>query len=66
MQVTNLVGRLKSSRAAPAELLFPFRIESLVCLSDSVLAFNRHGMLGLSFVDHQARKKFAYDAHRVR
>uniref|UniRef100_A0A914X879 Mitogen-activated protein kinase kinase kinase kinase n=1 Tax=Plectus sambesii TaxID=2011161 RepID=A0A914X879_9BILA len=51
VQVTSLEGQLKSSRAAPAELLFDFRIESVVCLPDSVLAFHRHGVQGRSFLD---------------
>lgn len=29
VQVTNLKGRLKSSRLAPAELRFPFKIEHM-------------------------------------
>jgi hypothetical protein len=51
VQVTSLEGQLKSSRAAPAELRFDFRIESVVCLPDSVLAFHRHGVQGRSFLN---------------
>ncbi|MCP3665863.1 MAG: hypothetical protein GY696_25770 [Gammaproteobacteria bacterium] len=53
--MTNLRGKLKSSRDAPAELRFGFRIENVVCLSDSVLAFHRNGMQGRSFVDNQVQ-----------
>jgi len=53
VQVTNVKGRLKSSRLAPAELQFPFRIEHIVCLPDSVLAFHSHGVQGKSFIDNQ-------------
>jgi len=53
IQVTNLKGRLKSSRLAPAELQFPFKIEHIVCLPDSVLAFHNHGVQGKSFIDNQ-------------
>uniref|UniRef100_A0A452QQV5 Mitogen-activated protein kinase kinase kinase kinase 3 n=1 Tax=Ursus americanus TaxID=9643 RepID=A0A452QQV5_URSAM len=49
IKIVNLQGRLKSSRKLSSELTFDFRIESIVCLQDSVLAFWKHGMQGRSF-----------------
>ncbi|XP_078724178.1 mitogen-activated protein kinase kinase kinase kinase 3-like isoform X1 [Lampetra fluviatilis] len=49
VQIVNLQGRLKSSRRMATELLFNFRIDCIVCLQDSVLAFWKHGMQGRSF-----------------
>ncbi|KFD48990.1 CNH domain protein [Trichuris suis] len=53
VKLTNFKGRLKSSRYAPAEITFPFNIEYIICLSDSVLAFHKYGMQGRSFIDSQ-------------
>ncbi|KRY67865.1 Mitogen-activated protein kinase kinase kinase kinase 5 [Trichinella pseudospiralis] len=51
VKLVNFKGKLKSSRYAPAEFEFPFKIERIVCLSDSVLAFHKFGMQGRSFID---------------
>ncbi|XP_076360346.1 mitogen-activated protein kinase kinase kinase kinase 5-like isoform X1 [Tachypleus tridentatus] len=53
VKVVNLQGKLKSSRAQPAELQFDFQIESIVCLTDCVLAFHKHGMQGRSFKNNE-------------
>ncbi|XP_067130068.1 mitogen-activated protein kinase kinase kinase kinase 3-like isoform X2 [Centruroides vittatus] len=53
VKVVNLQGKLKSSRRQPAELHFDFPIESVVCLTDSVLAFHKHGMQGRSFKNNE-------------
>uniref|UniRef100_A0A5S6QZ18 Mitogen-activated protein kinase kinase kinase kinase n=1 Tax=Trichuris muris TaxID=70415 RepID=A0A5S6QZ18_TRIMR len=53
VKLTNFKGRLKSSRYAPAEITFPFNIEHIICLSDSVLAFHKYGVQGRSFIDSQ-------------
>ncbi|MFH4973788.1 hypothetical protein AB6A40_000497 [Gnathostoma spinigerum] len=44
-------GVLKSSRASPTHFMFDFRIEHLVVLCDSLLAFHLHGVEGRSFMD---------------
>lgn len=41
----NLKGELKESKKYISEIIFEFRIESLVYLTDSVLAFHKHGMV---------------------
>ncbi|XP_035230958.1 mitogen-activated protein kinase kinase kinase kinase 5-like [Stegodyphus dumicola] len=51
--IVNLQGKLKSSRRQPAELVFDYKIESIVCLTDSVLAFHKHGMQGRSFKNNE-------------
>lgn len=51
--MVDLNGRLKSSRTQPSELLFDFKINSTVCLPDSVLAFHNHGMQGRSFSNNE-------------
>lgn len=53
VKVVNLQGKLKSSRQQPAELHFDFSVESIVCLTDSVLAFHKHGMQGRSFKNNE-------------
>ncbi|GIY85675.1 hypothetical protein CEXT_807701, partial [Caerostris extrusa] len=53
VKVVNLQGKLKSSRQQPAELHFDFPVESIVCLTDSVLAFHKHGMQGRSFKNNE-------------
>ncbi|KRY13519.1 Mitogen-activated protein kinase kinase kinase kinase 5, partial [Trichinella patagoniensis] len=47
VKLVNFKGKLKSSRYAPAEFEFPFKIERI----DSVLAFHKYGMQGRSFID---------------
>ncbi|XP_031356192.1 mitogen-activated protein kinase kinase kinase kinase 5 isoform X4 [Photinus pyralis] len=42
-------GRVRNAKKQISELKFDFRIESIVCLPDSVLAFHKHGVLGRSF-----------------
>ncbi|XP_061172597.1 mitogen-activated protein kinase kinase kinase kinase 3-like isoform X4 [Saccostrea echinata] len=49
VKVVNIKGKLKSSKKQSSELHFDFKVESLVCLQDSVLAFHKHGMQGRSF-----------------
>ncbi|TKR86572.1 hypothetical protein L596_011141 [Steinernema carpocapsae] len=49
--VTNLDGLLKSSRMSSASFNFPFQIESVLPLSDSFIAFHRHGIEGRAFID---------------
>ncbi|XP_050713366.1 mitogen-activated protein kinase kinase kinase kinase 3-like [Eriocheir sinensis] len=49
VRVVNLQGRLKERKKQTSELTFDFNIDSIVCLTDSVLAFHEHGMQGRSF-----------------
>nr|CAH7723974.1 unnamed protein product [Callosobruchus chinensis] len=41
-------GKLKINKKQVAELQFDFKIDSILCLPDSVLAFHKHGMQGRS------------------
>ncbi|CAH1978909.1 unnamed protein product [Acanthoscelides obtectus] len=41
-------GKLKVNKKQVCELQFDFKIESILCLPDSVLAFHKHGMQGRS------------------
>ncbi|CAL8080177.1 unnamed protein product [Orchesella dallaii] len=45
----NINGKVKSSRKTCSDIKFDFQIDSVVCLTDSVLAFHKHGMQGRSF-----------------
>ncbi|KAF2361519.1 Citron (CNH) domain [Trinorchestia longiramus] len=49
VRVVDLKGRLKERKRQTSELVFDFNIDSIVCLTDSVLAFHLHGMQGRSF-----------------
>ncbi|XP_042226304.1 mitogen-activated protein kinase kinase kinase kinase 5-like isoform X9 [Homarus americanus] len=49
VRVVNLQGRIKERKKQTSELKFDFTIDSIVCLTDSVLAFHEHGMQGRSF-----------------
>ena len=53
VKLVNLDGKLKSNRKQPAELKFDFKIESIVSLTDCVLAFHKHGMQGRSFKNNE-------------
>ena len=50
----------------PCRLDFPFRVESLVCLSDSVLALHRHGVHGRSLADGATTQDLHDTAHVYR
>ncbi|XP_066256375.1 mitogen-activated protein kinase kinase kinase kinase 5 isoform X2 [Euwallacea similis] len=41
-------GRLKVSKKQLSELRFDFKIDTILCLADSVLAFHKHGVQGRS------------------
>ncbi|CAL4059903.1 unnamed protein product, partial [Meganyctiphanes norvegica] len=49
VRVVNLQGKIKERKRQTSELTFDFNIDSVVCLTDSVLAFHEHGMQGRSF-----------------
>uniref|UniRef100_A0A915I159 CNH domain-containing protein n=1 Tax=Romanomermis culicivorax TaxID=13658 RepID=A0A915I159_ROMCU len=66
VQITNLKGKLKSSRIAPSELSFPFFINHLVFLTDSILAFHEHGVQGRNFADNQVTQDINDTSRRYR
>ncbi|XP_029454215.1 mitogen-activated protein kinase kinase kinase kinase 5 isoform X2 [Rhinatrema bivittatum] len=64
VKIVNLQGKLKSNRKLASELSFDFRIESVVCLQDSVLAFWKHGMQGKNFKSNEVTQEIS-DETRV-
>lgn len=42
-------GKLRETKKQVSEFKFDFKIESIVCLHDSILAFHKHGVQGRSF-----------------
>uniref|UniRef100_A0A336MSM1 Mitogen-activated protein kinase kinase kinase kinase n=1 Tax=Culicoides sonorensis TaxID=179676 RepID=A0A336MSM1_CULSO len=48
IQIVTLQGQPKHSKKFISQINFDFKIESIVCLPDSVLAFHKHGMQGRS------------------
>ncbi len=55
-----------SSQTKASQLEFPFRIDAIVCLSDSVLALHRHGVQGRSLVDGCVTQDLHDTAHVYR
>ncbi|XP_052273224.1 mitogen-activated protein kinase kinase kinase kinase 5-like isoform X3 [Dreissena polymorpha] len=64
VKAVSMSGKLKSSKRQAAELHFDFKVESLVCLQDSVLAFHKHGMQGRSFKANEVTQEIC-DKSRV-
>ncbi|CAG9816272.1 unnamed protein product [Phaedon cochleariae] len=48
IRIVNPQGKLKSTKKQVSDMRFDFRIESILCLPDSVLAFHKHGVQGRS------------------
>ncbi|CAG9841015.1 unnamed protein product [Diabrotica balteata] len=48
IRIVNMQGKMKVNKKQVSELRFGFRIDSIICLPDSVLAFHKHGMQGRS------------------
>ncbi|XP_018566931.1 mitogen-activated protein kinase kinase kinase kinase 5 isoform X3 [Anoplophora glabripennis] len=48
VRVVTPQGKLKMNKKQVSELRFDFRIDSIICLPDSVLAFHKNGMQGRS------------------
>ncbi|XP_072399001.1 mitogen-activated protein kinase kinase kinase kinase 5 isoform X5 [Diabrotica undecimpunctata] len=48
IRIVNMQGKMKMNKKQVSELRFGFRIDSIICLPDSVLAFHKHGMQGRS------------------
>lgn len=64
VKVVNLQGKFKTNRKQAAELHFDFKVESIVCLADSVLAFHKHGMQGRSFKANEVTQEIC-DRSRI-
>nr|XP_042901373.1 mitogen-activated protein kinase kinase kinase kinase 5 isoform X3 [Parasteatoda tepidariorum] len=63
IRVVNSQGKLKSGHQ-PSEFHFDFRIESMVCLTDCVLAFHKHGMQGRSLKNNEIVQEIS-DSSRI-
>ncbi|XP_076034027.1 MAP4K3-like protein hppy isoform X20 [Oratosquilla oratoria] len=64
VRVVNLQGKTKERKRQTSELKFDFNIDSIVCLTDSVLAFHQHGMQGRSFKNGEVTQEIV-DSSRV-
>jgi len=64
VKVVNLQGKLKSSKKQASEVHFDFSINCIVCLTDSVLAFHKHGMQGRSFKNSEVTQEIC-DRSRI-
>ncbi|XP_014662018.1 PREDICTED: mitogen-activated protein kinase kinase kinase kinase 3-like [Priapulus caudatus] len=64
VKIVSMLGRLKSGHRRASELHFDFQVQSLVCLADSVLAFNPHGMQGRSLRENEVTQEI-YDKSRI-
>ncbi|XP_077521232.1 MAP4K3-like protein hppy isoform X6 [Amblyomma americanum] len=64
VKLLDLEGRLKPGDVQPAELHFDFTVEYIVCLTDSVLAFHKHGMQGRSFLNNEVVQEIS-DSTRI-
>ncbi|GLD74985.1 mitogen-activated protein kinase kinase kinase kinase 2 isoform X2, partial [Lates japonicus] len=62
VKIVNLRGL--PSKELAAEMVFNFPIETLVCLQDSVLAFWKHGLKGMSFHSNEITQEIT-DESRV-
>jgi len=62
----NVVAPQEQSQSTASQLEFPFRIDAIVCLSDSVLALHRHGVQGRSLVDGSVTQDLHDTAHVYR
>ncbi|XP_037275004.2 MAP4K3-like protein hppy isoform X12 [Rhipicephalus microplus] len=64
VKLLDLEGQLKPSDVQPAELHFDFTVEYIVCLTDCVLAFHKHGMQGRSFLNNEVVQEIS-DSTRI-
>lgn len=64
VRVVNLQGRIKERKKQTSELRFDFNVDSIVCLTDSVLAFHEHGMQGRSFKNGEVTQEII-DSSRI-
>ncbi|XP_075554593.1 MAP4K3-like protein hppy isoform X1 [Dermacentor variabilis] len=64
VKLLDLEGQLKPSDVQPAELHFDFKVEYIVCLTDCVLAFHKHGMQGRSFLNNEVVQEIS-DSTRI-
>ncbi|XP_054457143.1 mitogen-activated protein kinase kinase kinase kinase 2 isoform X2 [Anoplopoma fimbria] len=64
VKIVNLRGL--PSKELPAELVFDFPIETLVCLQDSVLAFWKHGLKGMSFHSNEVTQEITDESRAFR
>ncbi|XP_065344878.1 mitogen-activated protein kinase kinase kinase kinase 5 isoform X2 [Cloeon dipterum] len=66
VKVVTPQGKLRVSKKLVSELNFNFKIDSIVCLPDSVLAFHNHGMTGRSFKNGDITQEIIDQSRRYR
>lgn len=49
VRIVTQQGKLRDTKKQVSDFQFNFKIDSIVCLHDSILAFHKHGMQGRSF-----------------
>uniref|UniRef100_A0ABD2VU58 Mitogen-activated protein kinase kinase kinase kinase n=1 Tax=Trichogramma kaykai TaxID=54128 RepID=A0ABD2VU58_9HYME len=59
VKIVNLNGKPRISKKQLAELQFNFKIESIIVLPDSVLAFHKYGMQGRSFKNGEVTQEIS-------
>lgn len=64
VKIVTLQGKLRNTKKLVSDLLFDFNIDSIICLSDSVLAFHKHGVQGRSFKNGEITQEIT-DASRT-
>ena len=66
VQVVDMEGQLKNQAGGPTELAFDFQIDNIVCLTDSILAFHKHGMQGRNIKTFEITQEITDPSHIFR
>ncbi|CAG0879435.1 unnamed protein product [Darwinula stevensoni] len=66
VQVVDMEGQLKTRTGGPTELAFDFHIDNIVCLTDSILAFHKHGMQGRNIKTFEITQEITDPSHIFR
>ncbi|XP_014247613.1 mitogen-activated protein kinase kinase kinase kinase 5 isoform X2 [Cimex lectularius] len=64
VKIVTMQGKMRSNRKQISELQFDFQIQSILCLTDSILAFHKHGVQGRSLKNGEITQEIV-DKSRV-